>query len=210
LEVDRPDPENREFKHPDPVGWTESNRAEILRSLYTILLGNPQLKEARDAESKTRFKMWWRLVGSAVEHAHSQAPLCDDQEPLNFQSLFLDQEEDDEESGSLADALAILERHWPEGRRFRASDVKALLGEIDNLHQFDPSPDAPELREILFPNAKHTPSSKSVGRRLKSYVDGPVRHGERTLLLRSERDTSGGSKDALQYYVEVKATEGRG
>ena len=46
LDVDRADPENRKFKHPDPVGWTENNRAEILAALYTILLGNPQLKAA--------------------------------------------------------------------------------------------------------------------------------------------------------------------
>ena len=46
---------------PDPIGWTKKHRAKILAALYTILLGNPQLKAARDAEGKTRFKMWWRL-----------------------------------------------------------------------------------------------------------------------------------------------------
>ena len=56
LDVDRADPENRTFKHPDPIGWTENHRAEILAALYTILLGNPQLKEAHDAAGKTRFK----------------------------------------------------------------------------------------------------------------------------------------------------------
>jgi hypothetical protein len=69
LTVDRPDPENREFKHPDPIGWTKRNRAEILAALYTILLGNPMLKQPRDAPGRTRFKDWYRLVGSAVEHA---------------------------------------------------------------------------------------------------------------------------------------------
>jgi hypothetical protein len=69
LDLDRYDPENREFKHPDPICWTDSMRAEILSSFYTILLGNPTLKQPRDAPMKTRFKMWWRLVGSAVEHA---------------------------------------------------------------------------------------------------------------------------------------------
>ena len=44
IEVERPDPENREFQHPDPVGWTEQNRAKILRALYTILLGNEILR----------------------------------------------------------------------------------------------------------------------------------------------------------------------
>jgi hypothetical protein len=31
LEVERPDPENRAFRHPDPVGWTLDNRVRILR-----------------------------------------------------------------------------------------------------------------------------------------------------------------------------------
>ena len=46
LDADRADPENRDFKHPDPVAWTDAHRVEILRALYTILLGNPTLKEA--------------------------------------------------------------------------------------------------------------------------------------------------------------------
>ena len=69
LELDRYDPENREFKHPDPIGWTDNMRAEILGAFYTILLGNPTLKKPRNAPMRTRFKLWYRLVGSAVEHA---------------------------------------------------------------------------------------------------------------------------------------------
>jgi hypothetical protein len=30
LTVDRPDPENRAFMHPDPIGWTEANQGRIL------------------------------------------------------------------------------------------------------------------------------------------------------------------------------------
>jgi hypothetical protein len=33
LTADRPDPENRAFKHPDPVAWTDAHRVEILRAL---------------------------------------------------------------------------------------------------------------------------------------------------------------------------------
>lgn len=69
INVDRPDPENRDFKHPDPLRWTEDNRAKILRALYIVLLGNPQLKTSLDIAGETRFKTWWRLIGSAVEHA---------------------------------------------------------------------------------------------------------------------------------------------
>jgi hypothetical protein len=38
LNVNRPDPENRDFAHPDPLAWTQTNRSKILRALYTILI----------------------------------------------------------------------------------------------------------------------------------------------------------------------------
>ena len=177
LDVDRVDPENRPFKHPDPVGWTTNHRAEILAALYTILLGNPQLKAARDAEGKTRFKMWWRLVGSAVEHAAKLAG-----HELDFQKLIVTQEEDDDESASLADVLEVLVKKWPEP--FTASDV---AGVINNPY---PDEDEQTLREYLLPGAlpNHVFSAKSIGKRLKQHADEPVRSGERTLVLRSWED----------------------
>ena len=144
LDVDRVDPENRPFKHPDPIGWTENHRAEILAALYTILLGNPQLKAPRDAEGKTRFKMWWRLVGSAVENAAKLAG-----QELDFQKLFVTQEEDDEESASLADVLDVLVKTWPD--QFIASDV---AGMINNQY---PNEDEQTLRDYLLPGAPTAP-----------------------------------------------------
>jgi hypothetical protein len=177
LDVDRVDPENRAFMHPDPVGWTENHRAEILAALYTILLGNPQLKAARDAEGKTRFKMWWRLVGSAVENAAKLAG-----QELEFQKLFITQEEDDEESASLADVLDVLLKKWPD--QFTASDVAGMIN--------NPSPNEDEqaLREFLLPGAlaNYVFSAKSIGKLLKRHLDEPVRSGERTLALRSWED----------------------
>src|SRR5215475_2994004 len=145
LDVDRVDPENRPFQHSDPIGWTENHRAEILAALYTILLGNPQLKAARNAEGKTRFKMWWRVVGSALEYA---AKLVGHE--LHFQKLFLTQEEDDEDSATLADALAALLEKWPDNKDgtamlFRASDVAKCINE----HH----PIATTIRDFLFPGA---------------------------------------------------------
>ena len=82
------------------------------------------LKEPSDAACKTRFKMWWRLIGSAVEHA---AELCD--KVVDFQKLFLDSEEDDEESGSLAEALSAMSEEWKpashiQGTRCRRPDQR--------------------------------------------------------------------------------------
>jgi hypothetical protein len=194
LEVDRPDPENRKFKHPDPIGWTESHRAEILRALYTILLGNPALDQPRNAQAKTRFKMWWRLVGSAVEHA---SKLISPHQNLDFQSLFLTQEEEDEDTASLAEALAIMAKQWPAKPTFTAADVAEAVNAGSQTGLL--------LRDFLFPamppGALATP--KSVGRRLKCHVGEPVQKGAKVLTLSVEKT---GDK-ALNYFI--KSTQKR-
>jgi hypothetical protein len=38
LEVNQTDPENRKFKHSDPLGWTQQNRAKILQSPFRNLI----------------------------------------------------------------------------------------------------------------------------------------------------------------------------
>jgi hypothetical protein len=114
--VERADPENRPFKHLDPVNWTELHRGAILQAFYTILLGNPMLAKPADAPAQTRFKMWWRIVGAAVEHAARLAG-----HPFDFREAFLAMEEDDEEATSLAHALDLMAKQWP--TTFKAVEV---------------------------------------------------------------------------------------
>ena len=104
LDVDRVDPENRPFKHPDPVGWTENHRAEILAAVYTILLGNPQLKAPRDAGGQGRAS---RCGGDWLALRSSTPPSWPGTNSTS-EKLFITQEEDDEESASLADVLEVL------------------------------------------------------------------------------------------------------
>ena len=180
LTVDQADPENREFKHSDVIGWTNRMRAEIIGALYTILIGNPFLKQPRDVACKTRFKMWWRLVGSAVEHA---AMLFEPETPVDFQSLFLAQDDEDEDSTSLAEALEIMLSKWMGA--FDAADVaKAINGQPQDRSSPDqygapstPDPNAASLREFLFPTAplNQLANPKSIGRRMRNHVDEPVR-----------------------------------
>jgi hypothetical protein len=183
LAVDRPDPENRHFEHPDPIGWTDAHRADILRALYTILLGNPVLAK-RDGKAKTRFKIWWRLVGAAIEHG---AKLIGQQ--LDFQELFTSQEEGDEEAASLADALAVMKRRWS---TFQANDVADLINRKDADAGLPlavlqvMNADSATLRDFLFgptpPGFMATP--KSVAQRLRAHIDEPVKVGDKTLVLR--------------------------
>jgi hypothetical protein len=197
LEVDRADPENRPFRHPDPVGWTEANRGKILRALYTILLGNPN----RAADPETRFKTWWRVCGSAVEHAARLAGT-----ELRFRDLFLTQEADDEEGAALVDALTALDRQWPHGKSFQASDLAKMLNDTSAYQGDTEKERAATLREFLFPALPQgqTVTAKAVGKRLKKHVGEPVRAGDRTLTLKEWRDPHGGPNGTLSYFVDAK------
>jgi hypothetical protein len=105
LGTDRPDPENRTFAHNDPIAWTRDHRGQIINALYTILLGNPQCYGA----GQTRFKTWWRLVGSAVENAAFEATGV----ALSFKDMFERVEAEDEDAISRAGILATLQmRSW--------------------------------------------------------------------------------------------------
>lgn len=209
LDVDRANPENRDFKHPDPVVWTENNRAEILQAMFTILLGNPALDLPHDAPMKTRFKLWQRLVGSAVEHAAELAGLKDaEKQPIDFSELFKASDGDDEEETSLAAVLGIMSRLWPEPNPlFTAQNLcdalndRHVMGETiagrwpHSLYKLTDE-ERDELRGFFCPlwcEAKPA-GSKSVGRFLTHHADEPVCSGSDTLILRSLKnpDTSGG------------------
>ncbi len=222
LEIDRADPENREFRHQDPIGWTEANRGKILHALYTILLGNPVLAPGSNVAPQTRFKAWWRLVGSAVEnaaatlHAEYKKALVDDADApcqphkINFRDLFLSQEEDDEETASLADALAALAAtEWPQEKApkkagpFLAADVARMVNDQSEYTLEEQRQRNVTVREFLFPNlpAGQTVTPKAAGKRLKRHHGEPVKAGEQTLCLKVTTDSH---SNAAKFWVESK------
>jgi len=188
LAVDRPDPENRSFVHPDPIAWTERHRGRILQSLYTVLLGNPRLCDPRAEQPPTRFKTWWHLVGSAVEHAAAQhadrvrwlvadpCPSCPPKS-ISFRDLFLAGDTDDEQSAGLAVVLDVLRRRWPDG--FKSADVSGYAGLAD-----DSAVAFKAALEQASGSLLKTVSSPTVAWRLKGLVDAPVVSGDKTLVLR--------------------------
>jgi hypothetical protein len=177
LFIDSPDPENRTFTHPYPITWTQDNRAKILQCLYTILLGNPQLKKPRGAAAKTRFKTWWRVIGSAVEHA---AALVGD--TLDFKELFISQEEEDDDTTGLVEALSILlstvakEDEANRPKKFSATDVARLLNADLDEEKSVRDPKATALRAFLFPDESHNfrATAEGVTKRLRRHLDEPV------------------------------------
>ena len=191
LAVDRPDPENRSFAHPDPIAWTEANRSRILQALYTILLGNPRLRDCNPEQAPTRFKMWWHLVGSAVEYAAAQhaqiaeevrclakdpRPTCPPA-PIRFADLFLAGEADEEQSAGLATVLDVLRRKWPKG--FKSADVASYAGEAEEgALAFKAGLEQASGKVLKVIN------SSIIAWRLKGLIDAPVIVGDITLVLR--------------------------
>jgi hypothetical protein len=200
LTVDRPDPENRPFRHPDPICWTEDHRGEILAALYTLLLGNPRRHPGQHPTPPTRFKAWWNMVGSAIEFAADQHTQLSAQEGagfvaapervppriISFGEIFLAGEAQDEQDNSMATVLDVLSRRWPNG--FQAANVAHYAGEA-------------EESAIAFRDALELASGKplkiisatTVAWRLKSLADAPVDAADRRLVLRYQPDPHGGS-----------------
>jgi hypothetical protein len=123
LNVNRPDPENRHFAHPDPLAWTQANRTKILRALYTILIGGA-LSRPQHQVAKTRFKTWWSLVGWPMEYAASLADVT-----VDCTELLRAGEVGDEEASAVSVVLGILRDIW-DAKEFTARDVvKAMTPE---------------------------------------------------------------------------------
>jgi hypothetical protein len=186
LDVDRADPENRDFTHPDPIGWTEVNRGKILKALYTVLLGNPRLGTHSAAE--TRFKDWQHLVGSAVEHAAMAAK----GESVSFKKIFINQEDEGADALDLGDMLEALAAMWG-GTYFGANDVAMAIN----------AGTAMTVREYLYPTARdeHKVTAKSVSKRLRGHLDEPVRREKSTMRLRASKDEHA---HVMKFYVETK------
>jgi hypothetical protein len=141
LDVGRPDPENRAFRHPDPVGWTLDHRPEVLRALFTLLRWNPQVRlpSAERMPSKTRFKAWWDLVGAPLEQAAMRASdaqaraLAAGQElfrcapePVDFGVMIAGGEAEDEEASGMRSLVLLLREAFGE-RLFSAAELAALV-----------------------------------------------------------------------------------
>ena len=209
LSVDRVDPENRPFKHPDPVEWTNEHRGQILASLYTILLGNPRRsqKKSERAAEPTRFKVWWDMIGSAVEFAAEQhLKLVADEkhgfvyeptgepEPttVDFKSMFLESEDDEEQSASLASILDVLRRKWPGGSLFQAGDVVNSIFHASNASFNAALAEEADNQAASFKAAlelacgKPIPlvSAPAINWKLQTLVDAPAVVDGKTLVLR--------------------------
>jgi hypothetical protein len=219
LSVKHAHPENRNFTHADAVAWTEEHRAEILKVIYIIMLGNPALGRPHDAAMPTRFKDWQRLIGSAIEHG---AKLCVGAgvvgaETVEFSKMFIDQEEDAEQlADSPAHALTIAEEIYasllkdePHKNPNMAAGVATVINMAGEGVSNEIRERAETLAHWLYGEKGWQPgkaiSSKSVGRKLIKQVDNivSVPGTNEAIVLRSRKDSSAqGAKGGFIYWVE--------
>ena len=119
----------------------------------------------RHPATATRFKLWWHLAGSAVEHA---AALCSIN--LDFRNLFLKGEEDDTESVSLGAFAALRAKYGHD--RFTAAQLARLINSRDS--DFSPQEDrdlGEQLLQLLYPGTHTNPTMRS-GRRPSASASG--------------------------------------
>jgi hypothetical protein len=211
LATSRPDPENREFKHPDPLAWTDAHRGEILAALYTILLGNPRRRGSGHPPAETRFKDWWDIAGSAVEfaarqvHEHAKGLVIDPitycpPQPFSFKSLFLEGETDEEQTSSLITVLETLHRRWGT-ETFQAREVSAYAGEAET--------DSIAFRaalELATGNPIKIISSPVINWRLQAICDAPVTVGAQTLVLKYAKPNRDGRGGGFRVYTSAPAS----
>jgi hypothetical protein len=164
--------------------------------------------------------MWQRLVGSAVEHAArclwqanpdkypqpeqtGDREICDREGLVDFKSLFLSSDAEDEEATNLGEMLGEIQK-WRGENGFKAAELAEILNQSAKHEDedgaelsLDPSQPSskpksrryPELadiaREFLFPKLPQGArlSFAAVGKRLKAHVSRPVVFGNQTLVL---------------------------
>jgi hypothetical protein len=129
---------------------------------------------------------------------------------INFGDLFLSQEEDDEESASLADALAAIAAvEWPQQKGvpikagpFQAAQLARVINDQSEYRLDAEKECGVVLREFLFAKTPQTQnvSPKAVAKAIRRHVGEPVKKGDETLILKAGQDSV--SKTAF-YYVQV-------
>ena len=165
LTVNRPDPENRAFTHADPLAWTQANRARILRALYTILIGGA-LNRPRPQVAKTRFKIWWGLIGWPVEYAASLLGI-----DMDCTELLRAGESAEEEASAASRALTVLREQWGDST-FTTLNVVLALSDLTSPFD-DRAARAEALSDALGELVGKTlekPTARSIGKLFQKHL----------------------------------------
>jgi hypothetical protein len=196
LNVNRPDPENRNFTHADPLAWTQANRAKILRALYTILIGGA-MNRSQPQAAKTRFKIWWGLIGWPVEYAAGLLGIG-----VDCKELLRAGEFGEEEASAGSRALTAIREYWGDGT-FTTRDVVLKLADLNSGFE-DRAARAEALSDALgelIGKTLEKPTARSIGKLFQKYLTNRpvwIDDGNACAILRK---TPG--HDANKYQVDV-------
>jgi hypothetical protein len=184
LDVDRPDPENRDFRHSDPFDWTMKNRASIMSALFSLLRWN--LRSGCKEEPKTRFKRWWTLCAAPVERISG----------VDFAELFRAHESTDVEVTGLAVLLDGLQKSFGT-RSFVAGDLLPLCQRMtgENAEWLVPAKTALEDASGL-PFSGEV-NARQIGRRLQILSGRPVQVENAVLKLECLQNARDGNRYRL-------------
>jgi hypothetical protein len=196
LNIDRPDPENRTFEHADPIGWTEVNRPTIVRALYTLLIAGA-LNRPEQQEAKTRFKIWWNLVGWPMEYAGGLIDIT-----VNCTELMKAGEVGDEEATAASVALIAMHEIWGY-HSFTAKDVVEAMTPEDADDQAKAESIANAL-EGLDGKRLDRPTAHSVGKLFqKRLVDRPSWIGDGQTVATLKRSAG---HNANTYQIQLSGS----
>ena len=123
IDANRVDPENRPFQHRDILGWTRSNRSEILKRIFTILLVERPIASPATTLGG-RFPEWWCAVGHPIELAFGEEIF---EGSLDFGRMMAANRREDAEAQSMATIFDALADHFGLGKWFGVEDVFSAL-----------------------------------------------------------------------------------
>ncbi len=186
IEVDRPDPENRVFKHSNPIEWTQEHRAEILRALYTILVWNPMLHMAPDVRPiRTRFRRWWTLCAYPV--------VC--LSAVKLDEILSARESEDAEVTGMAALLSGLLGTFGTGD-FTAAQLLHLAHNLPSSEHASEwiLPVQAALEEATGKPFAGSFEARTVGKKLQIVVGRPVQIGADIIVLHRVSDSKAGNR----------------
>lgn len=195
ISVERADPENRDFRHPDVLRWTLEHRAKILRALYTILLVD---RDHHTASSGTRFKVWNHLIGQPIEML-SKTKMGD---------VIGETEGEDEQSVGQTSVLVAFRDKFGVGVEFSAAEVRDMLDYRHGVVTGDATIFASDAEKQEAEDRRNTvetlrahwanaierpldhgrPNTTAVGHWMRPLLDCPVSVDGVTIVLRSRKD----------------------
>jgi hypothetical protein len=214
----RPDPENRSYVHPDPCAWTLDHRGQIINALYTLLMGNPQLAKDCRRPEETRFKMWWRMVGSAIENG---AELASGHPGIvSFKALFEKMGGKDEEAEGRIELLLALHKLFGSAvnnvdgsvsGQFTSADVKDKLDEASRANSFDaaPNPNIDIVRAACtLKSGAGGGSAKSIGKALTKNIDAPSIGPDKMIITMKSNDPTADHARIRRFWLTVTGNDG--